>query len=60
MAAPSAPGTRKRTIYAAVNLLWDRETHRVGADISHIPDELLEKLLDRGEATLSKPPKPAE
>lgn len=45
-----------KPVYAAETLLHDRKIYEVGDRIDEaLPEELVSKLLDRGEATMSKP-----
>jgi len=50
-----------KPIYATAHLLYDRFGYDPGDEIQHLPPAVLEKLLDRGEASTTKPrikPKP--
>lgn len=49
--------TAPEKVYAAVNLTYDGKDYPPGAEIltANLPEGLVERLLDRGEATTSRP-----
>lgn len=55
--APARPATAsgRRRVFATLNLTHNGRGLRAGQDISHLPEQLLSDLLDRGDASVTPP-----